>query len=313
MNPEFPIYIPSKGRHQSRLTMKVFDRLKIPYRVIVEEAEYPAYASVIDKTKLLVLDPQYQRDYDPFWKLPDGESKGSGPARNFGWDHAVANGHAWHWMIDDNIEMFMRMNRNLRVPIGDGSMFRAMEDFCARYKNVAMAGPNYVWQATSRKVAHPPMALNTRIYSCNLIRNDTGFRWRGRFNEDTDLSLRMLKAGWCTVLFYAFLQRKMTTLTMKGGNTDSIYAHGTFDKSRMLVQMHPDVAKLAWKFRRWHHHVDYSRFKTNKLIRDDIKKKKTGIDNFGMQLKKVPKGIYAWVRRETADVKKPATEKSVAG
>jgi hypothetical protein len=35
----------------------------------------------------------------------------------------------------------------------------------------------------------------------------------------------------------------------------------------MLEDMHPDVAKVVWRFNRWHHHVDYKPFKGNKLIR----------------------------------------------
>jgi hypothetical protein len=37
----------------------------------------------------------------------------------------------------------------------------------------------------------------------------------------------------------------------------------------MQVAMHPDVSKLVWKFGRWHHVVDYSPFKQNKLILKD--------------------------------------------
>jgi len=44
-----------------------------------------------------------------------------------------------------------------------------------------------------------------------LIRNDVPYRWRGRYNEDTDLSLRMLKDRWCTIQFNAFLQGKAAT------------------------------------------------------------------------------------------------------
>ena len=55
---------------------------------------------------------------------------------------------------------------------------------------------------------------------------------------------------------------------MTGGNTEAFYAgEGTLPKSKMLVDMHPDVAKLAFKFSRWHHVVDYSVFKHG-LIKD---------------------------------------------
>jgi hypothetical protein len=80
----------------------------------------------------------------------------------------------------------------------------------------------------------------------------------------------MLKAGWVTVQFNAFLQYKLTTQTLQGGNTEAFYNNeGTLAKSQMLVNMHPDVARLVWKFRRWHHHVDYSQFKSLQLIRRD--------------------------------------------
>jgi hypothetical protein len=284
MNPNFPVYIPSKGRFDSRLTIKALDELGTPYRVVVEEQEFKNYSAVIDPKKLLVLDKRYQRDYNAFYPLRDDESRGPGPARNFIWDHAIACGAEWHWVVDYNIKSFHRLNQNIKRPVSDGTIFRCMEDFVLRYKNIAMAGPNYFMFA-SRKTKMPQFTLNTRIYSCNLIRNDTAFRWRGRYNEDTDLSLRMLKAGWCTVLFNAFLQFKMTTQTVGGGSTAEFYAkEGTLPKSQMLVDMHPDVSKLARRFGRWHHYVDYSGFKKNKLIlRDDVKIQR-GVDNYGMRL-----------------------------
>lgn len=292
MKPQFPIYIPSKGRWESRLTAKALDAMGVPYRLIIEEQERDAYASVIDPSRLLVLDPEYQRRYDPADDLGDTKPKGSGAARNFGWDHSISEGHTHHWMVDDNIRAFYRLNRNLKVPVADGTIIRAMEDFSLRYKNVAMSGPNYFMFA-SRKTAMPPFTPNTRIYSCNLIRNDTPFRWRGRYNEDTDLSLRMLKAGWCTILFNAFLQEKSQTLTMKGGNTDTVYRDGTLPKSRMIADLHPDVARVAWRFGRWHHFVDYGPFKTNKLIRRDDFEPPAEPNEYGMRLVPHVKGAPA--------------------
>ena len=137
-----PIYIPSKGRAESRLTMKALDAMGVDYFVIVEAQEFADYAAVIPKRRLLVLDPAYQRDYDACDKLGLSKSKGSGPARNFAWDHARDSGADWHWTVDDNIEGFYRLNHNLKVPAASPAIFLAMEDFVARYTNVAMAGPN---------------------------------------------------------------------------------------------------------------------------------------------------------------------------
>lgn len=270
MNPRFPLYIPSKGRADSRITMRYLDAMGVPYYVVIEEPEYAAYAAVIPRDRLLVLDMQYKADYDTFDRLGDTKSKGAGPARNFAWDHAIAHGHAWHWVMDDNIKGFYRYHQNRKVTCEDGTPFVAMEDFCLRYENVAVAGPQY-YMFCPRKKKFPPFVANTRIYSCNLIRNDIPFRWRGRYNEDTDLSLRVLKAGWCTIQFNAFLQQKLVTSIVKGGNTAEFYSReGTLPKSQMLVDMHPDVTRLTWKFGRWHHEIDYRVFKArNKLVRCD--------------------------------------------
>jgi hypothetical protein len=286
MQPNFPLYIVSKGRAESRLTARALEAMAVPYFIVVEAQEHSAYASVIDRSKVLVLDPRFQAEYDTCDDLGDGKSKGPGPARNFAWQHAIEAGAAFHWVMDDNIRCFHRLHRNAKIRFGDGSGFRAMEDFVQRYANVSMAGPNYSAFAKQRQPI-PPFILNTRIYSCNLIRNDVPFRWRGRYNEDTDLSLCMLKAGWVTVQFNAFLQAKLRTQVLKGGNTAEFYANeGTLPKSRMLVQLHPDVARLAWKFQRWHHEVDYSVFR-NKLVRDASVTVEPDADCYGLELRQL--------------------------
>lgn len=310
MNPQFPIYIVSKGRHKTRFTSKTLEKMRVPYFIVVEEQERDAYAAVIDPAKILILDKKYQRDYDAFDDLGMTKSKGPGPARNFAWEHSRGAGHAWHWVMDDNIRYFYRLDRNVYGEVTDGTVLRCMEDFCLRYENVAMAGPNYFMFAP-RKQRMPPFVLNTRIYSCNLIRNDVPYRWRGRYNEDTDLSLRMLKEGWVTVQFNAFLQHKEVTQRVQGGNTAEFYAkEGTLPKSRMLVEMHPDVAVLVEKWGRWHHHVDYGPFKENALIRRPGVVLPGVVNNYGMikipaqrKIKTVP-----WSKKSTA----PAPSKNIA-
>jgi hypothetical protein len=301
MNPRFPIYIPSKGRWESRLTARYLDAMGVPYRMVIEVQERDAYAAVIDPAKLLILDPSYQRDYNACMSLADDQSKGSGPARNFIWDHARASGAEQHWVIDDNIRGFQRLKGRSRIDVTDGTIFRCMEDFTLRYKNVAQAGPHYKSFATTCLTRSlPPFLLNTRIFSCILIRNDLPFRWRARYNEDADLSLRLLKAGYCTLLFYAFLQNKMTTQSMKGGNTDELYRNGTLAKSRMLQRLHPDVTKVVWRYNRWHHHVDYRPFKRNKLIRRTDIEIPRGIDNYGMRLVQLPGAMHEPTRTSEA-------------
>ena len=243
MNPAYPLYIVSKGRADTQLTSRALDRMGVPHNVVVERQELADYQRKRYPAATLVpLDPAFQEAYDTL--LPDAPSPGSGAARNFAWAHSIAAGASRHWVMDDNIDGFFRFNRNLKTPVVDGTVFRAMEAFVERYENVGMAGPNYFMFAARKAGGAAPFTLNTRIYSCNLIRNDLPFRWRGRYNEDTILSLDLLQAGWCTILFNAFLQLKLTTQTMKGGNTDEFYAEeGTTPKTQMLLDAFPELVK----------------------------------------------------------------------
>lgn len=283
MNPKFPIYIVSKGRWDARLTSKALERMKVPYHIIIDEKEYKEYSNVIDKSKILIQPQKYYDDYDMFWK-DDVKTTGPGAARNFAWDHSIKNGFDWHWVLDDNIRRFYRFNRNKQINVNSGTILKIMENFVLRYENIAIAGPNYDMFCAMRE-HYPPFVANTRIYSCLLIRNDIPFRWRGRYNEDTDLCLRALKEGWVTIEFNAFLQKKMSTQLSTGGNTEQFYSkEGTYKKSKMLQDMHPDVTRLVWKFNRCHHHVDYRPFKKNKLIKKSNLDISKGTNEYGMKL-----------------------------
>ncbi len=295
VNPRFPIYVISKGRAESRLTSKALEKMGVPYRIVVEPQELESYASVIDRAKILVL---------PFSNL----GQGSIPARNWCWQHAVGEGHKRHWMLDDNIRGFFRLYDNFKVPVTNGATFRAAEDWSERFENIALSGFQYFMFAP-RKTIIPPLTLNTRIYSCILINHQLApepgqvvyettlprlpERWRGRYNEDTDLSIRALKAGWCTALFNAFLQDKATTMTMTGGNTEALYKievgskDGRLLMAESLLAQHPDVVKIVEKWGRFQHHVHYRIWRGNKLV------PKAGVEiadetnNYGMKFERI--------------------------
>lgn len=285
MNPTYPIYIVSKGRWKQRITQRALQEIKVPYTVIVEKEELPQYWEHDNYGKFEVLPDHYKTDYDTCDDLGLTKSTGAGPARNFAWDLSISKGYDYHWVMDDNCQHFFRLNRNAKLRLGDGTMFRCIEDFVKRYKNVPLAGLNYHGLCKSVD-AVPPFVANTRIYSFLFIRNNCTHKWRGRYNEDTDLSLRVLKSGDCTLQFNALLAEKIMTQRVKGGNTKEFYDdEGTKAKSQMLVDLHPDVAKVVWKFNRWHHQVNYNEFKKNNelLFRDDYVQKQ-GVNEHGMKL-----------------------------
>ena len=302
-NPKYPVYIISKGRHESMWTSRSLTRMKVPHYIAIEPQDEQNYRQAIETFNL--------GDYVTLLVAPfSNHGDGPGRARNWCWDHSISIGADRHWVLDDNISDFYRLHQNVRIRVESGVCFKIMEDFVDRYTNVKIAGPQYrFFCAPNQK--YPPFVKNTRIYSCLLIENDCKHRWRGRYNEDTDICLRVLKDGDCTVQFNAFLQGKMATQTVKGGNTDEFYhkeigydfetgeaikadglievtdrynVMGTAAKSQMLVDMHPDVAKLVWKYGRWHHHVNYDPFKKNELIYKDNIKIPKGVNNYGLRL-----------------------------
>ena len=286
--PQFPIFIPTLSRADSRLTIKSLQRMGVDnWFAVVEPQEYKQYAAVIPKEHIIVLDMKYKEQYQTLDNLGLSKSVGPGAARNFIWDTSIQMGYAWHWVMDDNIRNFLRYTNNERFECLSGSCFSAMEDFCLRYENVGMGGPDYR-MFLPRKLKHPPFILNTRIYSCNLIRNDIPYRWRGRYNEDTILSLDMLKDGWCTVQFTAFQQDKQTTQSIKGGNDKVFYSvEGTTPKSVMLVNEYPEYATLVTKYGRPHHQVNYRQFQRTPLKRKPGMVVPTEPNEYGMQLRKV--------------------------
>lgn len=275
-NPSYPVYIISKGRWESRRTSNALEGMGVPYHIVVEPQEYDAYAAVIDPAKIYAL---------PFSNL----GQGGIPARNWVWEHALSSGAERHWILDDNINHFGRLNNNKRIRVDSGAIFRAAEEFSDRYVNVALTGFQYRG-FTEERGKHPPFIPNTRIYSCILIKNDLPYRWRGRYNEDTDLSLRVLKDGWCTVLFYAFFCDKVPTMSMSGGNTEDLYKLGGQADGRLLMaqslqKQHPDVTRITRRWGRWQHQVDYRPFKNNRFIRKPGLEVQSAKNEFGMVLK----------------------------
>jgi len=249
------------------LTPHALDRMGVPWLMIVEEQQRADYARRYPSERLLTLPREYQATYHTGDDKGDSLPKGAGPARNFAWDHAIASGAEWHWLMDDNLRCFARLHQSQRRTVGDGMVLAAMEDFVLRYENIGMAGPQYLKFAPSREAMKHPYVLNRRIFSCNLIRNDIGLRWRGRWSEDLDLSIQVLRAGWCTVLFRAFLADKITTQKIPGGYTDGYLTLSTLPKSQLAAAMNPDIVKVVWRYHRWHHEADFSEFNDMRLIR----------------------------------------------
>lgn len=254
----YPIYVISKGRWEAALTARFLLKDKVPFYLVVEPQEEKKYREF--KKHLLIL---------PFKNL----GLGSIPARNWCWEDARARGAERHWILDDNISFMATLKKGKRVRCDSTEAFEKVERFVDKYENIAVAGINYWMFGFSVKT---PFFLNHHAYSCLLIRNDLPFRWRGRYNEDTDLCLQALSTNyWCTVNVNAFLIYKMPTMVCKGGNTDELYkGRGRLVMSRSLEHawMHkPGLVKTTFKWGRAQHHVNWKRFRNPLILKPSRK------------------------------------------
>lgn len=270
--PRYPVYIPSKGRADRCLTARFLVQDGVPFKIVVEHTEYDEYAAIHGEDKLLAL---------PFADL----GLGAVPARNWIKDHAIEHGHERHWQLDDNMNGVRRRIWNgKRVPCSSGVAFAVVEDFTDRYQNIALTGLNYHFFLKAGGDL-PPIYKNCRIYSCTLVNNAIPYRWRGHYNDDTDMCLQVLSGGWCTVLVNAFMVVKINTMAMKGGMTPKYLGDGRLKMARSLERVWPGVVDIHRRFQRPQHRVKnhWRYFDTPLILKEGIERP-TEPNEYGLHL-----------------------------
>ena len=279
-DPAYPIYVVSKGRAGTGQTIPRLAAMGVDYRIIVEPAEFDAYATIYGRGCLIPVDEGERRAYDPLDGRGDDLPLGSGPARNTAWAHAESEGAARHWVLDDNIHAWgvyvPRGGGNRKRVVADGSAFAMLERFADRYRNVALSAHQYAYfVGHSDRGRVTPIVWNTRVMSSILVKTSLRPRWQGRYNEDVILSIEALRRGWATVTHYNVFADKQARSPnagggQAGGNTDTVYADGERSevaKAMLLKRRYPDMVKLVRRYGRPHHTVDFGRLRLNRPIR----------------------------------------------
>jgi hypothetical protein len=283
----YPIYVVSKGRSQNCFTAKFLIRDGTPFHLVIEREEVDAYACY-GRENLCVLPRSNQ---------------GVIYARNWCFDHALAQKAERFWNLDDNIRCIKRRHDGRRIPCNSDLAFRCIEDFVDRYENVALAGLNYEMFAPNGTTM-PPYWVNTHVYSCTLVNAAIPYRWRGRYNEDTDLCLQALSGGWCTVATNVFLQMKTQTMRLKGGNTGMYQGDGRLKMARALERLWPGVASVDRRFKRPQHVIAnaWRSFPTLLKLRPDLEAADPA--RYAMDLQQVKPvkadSLRSWLERKEA-------------
>lgn len=290
----YPVYVPSAGRYENCMTAKFLEADGVPFRLVVQPREYDLYRARHPEAEILTLP----------WDNDPTKKNGLLLARCWIRDHSIAEGHARHWQLDDNIQGIWRRWKARKIRCNAALGLRACEVFTDRYDNVGVSGLNYYMFAPNRREV-PPYFRNVHVYSCTLIWNEMPYRWRLNYNDDTDLCLQVLSGGLCTILLNAFLAWKMTTMTCKGGNTDELYKinDGRLTMSRTLERRWPGIVETRRRFQRPQHVVrdSWKAFDTPLRLREGVDLSALPlVDEMGMEL------------TQTREVKSP-TLRSVLG
>ena len=271
MKPKYPVYIISKGRFNCCLTANFLLKDGVDFHIVVEPQEAEEYIKRYGTERVYIL---------PFRNL----GLGSIPARNWCWEHSIKIGAKRHWIIDDNIMKMRRNYKGKRIACNGNIALGITEEFVDRYENIAVAGLNYTFFVVDKLKA---FTLNCHVYSCMLILNSIPNRWRGRYNEDTDLCLQVLADKWCTVLMNAFTIDKMPTMTMKGGNSAELYkGDGRLKMARALERQWYGVVETKRRYQRPQHFIKNNwRLFDNPLIkRKDLDWEKIKNQTFDIKL-----------------------------
>jgi hypothetical protein len=126
--------------------------MKVPHYIVIEPQDEEPYKQAVKNFKL---------DYVTLLVAPfSNHGDGPGRARNWAWDHAIALGARYHWVLDDNIHDLYRLHDNQRIRVESGAIFRAAEDFIDRYENVPISGFQYRFFIAPNQ-AYPAFVMNT--------------------------------------------------------------------------------------------------------------------------------------------------------
>jgi hypothetical protein len=285
VQPKYPIYVISKGRWKNTYTIDTLEEMGVNFYICVEPSEYELYVAnpKIDSKKILVMPEDFSK-----------QGNGAVPVRNWVWEHSVQLGYPKHWQLDDNIAGFFRYNHNLQKRVKNGVFFRIMEDYSDKFENLGLVGCQYQSFLPQILTKSPPIIINTRIYSTILINTELldqrlEQRWRGRYNDDTDLTLRVLSTGdLCTANFQSLASGKITSGRSKGGMREIYDNHqhsGYKKKFDALKETWGKIVTLTYKKHadgRPHHCIEYTKLFKHKLKLKDGVSREPKINNYNM-------------------------------
>ena len=226
-----PIYIPSRHRAGKTKMTQLLDKDSLPYKLVIEPHDYDSYRQHHPADQLLTL---------------PHDNYGLANVRNWILDHAKENGWLYAWETDDDITSFVYRINGQRLHTTPRPLMSIVEQYTFGFDNVAgscIPSEAYIFGYDDK----PPLVYNGMIYQVQLLRTDTGIRWRPNLPDDPDRTLQLLTAGWTTIVPRRFGQSSPSPMSQSGGLTDTGYAKdGRMAEFERLLDAWPGAYDIGY-------------------------------------------------------------------
>jgi len=230
---KYKINILSLGRYNDELgtTHKILCEMQIHHYMFVEKDEYELYNNWVNHDYCELINSGHN-----YSNLKEGGQH----IRNYIIEYWLERGEEYIWMLDDNIQGYLRLYKGFKVDVKSKEIFTSIEHYMNHFDNIGLCSHN-IQSLIRQKSNKNCLVINGKHFSSLLINITTGIRFRFKYNEDHIFSIDNINQGYQTICFNHILYDKLTSGTQKGGN-QSIYNsdtnnQGYIDKCNLTKQM----------------------------------------------------------------------------
>lgn len=210
----YPVYVVSRGRWTTATTMKLLDAARISYTLVVPKKEVKFYEKYFPHADIAVV-----------------KATGAGAARHEVIEQCRADGYeSYVWILDDDISDIRETEQG--KPVSMRQVFSDLEAWLEDYSNVAMIGVS-----TDARNMRNIFAVNQYVHGLMLVNLNTkqSFYPQYKVYEDIEFQLRLLTAGWTTVVHNRYV---IDFAKIGGGGASSMYLQNV--EAGLLAQEYPD-------------------------------------------------------------------------
>jgi TET-associated glycosyltransferase-like protein len=223
----WPIFVPSKGRPQSKLLARLLTE-GLRFTAVVEPQDFDAYLAALGPATTLTL--------------PE-DNRGLVFSRNHVLSTARERGLAWFWMIDDDIAKFHRFEGTKGTETtAREALLAAQAEALPGVGQIALEYQQFAWSSGGK------VKVNSYNDVCVAIRTAVPVAYRAvPLKEDRDLTMQIIRRGYDTrrVTQYAFSCPSVGS--NKGGLHDEYAAGRDVAGAAELVRLWPWCSEVKTK------------------------------------------------------------------